>query len=313
MPRMLHWVFKVADRGQTIKFYRSVLGMRVLRHEEFEEGCDAQCNGPYDGKWSKSMVGYGPEDNHFVVELTYNYGVKHYDLGNDYNCIKVSSTAAFKNAMQFKDEFPVQSLSDAQLKVQAPGGYNFEITNADVAEGMDPVTGLVLNVTSLAKSLEYWNGLLGMSVVEKSDKEASLSYGEDQATLVLHQIAEPLNHASAYGRVAFACPAAELPEKQKKAEEAGHKVLTPLISLDTPGKATVQVVILADPDGYEICFVGDEAFRELSQVDPKADELLDKAMAADGSKEWYAKRQAYLAKLDAQAELKNKQSKHAAE
>ena len=28
----------------------------------------------------------------------------------------------------------------------------------------------------------------------------------------------------------------------------------------------VQVVILADPDGQEICFVGDEAFRELSQV-----------------------------------------------
>ena len=31
----------------------------------------------------------------------------------------------------------------------------------------------------------------------------------------------------------------------------------------------VQVVILADPDGYEICFVGDEAFRELSQTDPE--------------------------------------------
>ena len=29
-------------------------------------------------------------------------------------------------------------------------------------------------------------------------------------------------------------------------------------------------------DGHEICFVGDEAFRELSQVDPKADELLNK-------------------------------------
>lgn len=42
---MLHWVFKVADRNKTIHFYRNVLGMRVLRHEEFEEGCDAQCNG----------------------------------------------------------------------------------------------------------------------------------------------------------------------------------------------------------------------------------------------------------------------------
>ena len=39
---------------------------------------------PYDGKWSKSMVGYGPEDNHFVVELTYNYGIKEYKVGNDF-------------------------------------------------------------------------------------------------------------------------------------------------------------------------------------------------------------------------------------
>ena len=31
-------------------------------------------------------------------------------------------------------------------------------------------------------------------------------------------------------------------------------------------------------DGHEICFVGDEAFRELSQVDPEADQLIDKVM-----------------------------------
>ena len=65
-----------------------------------------------------------------------------------------------------------------------------------------------------------------------------------------------------------------------------------------------QVVILADPDGQEICFVGDEAFRELSQVlrkafirlihlaqvDPEADKLLDAALAGDKSNEWFAKK-----------------------
>jgi len=30
------------------------------------------------------MVGYGAEDDHFVVELTYNYGIKNYKLGNDF-------------------------------------------------------------------------------------------------------------------------------------------------------------------------------------------------------------------------------------
>ena len=73
-------------------------------------------------------------------------------------------------------------------------------------------------------------------------------------------------------------------------KETRGKILTPLLSLDTPGKATVQVVILGDPDGQEICFVGSEAFDELSQVDPKGDELLDAAMKEDKSKEWFQKK-----------------------
>lgn len=30
------------------------------------------------------MVGFGPEDDHFVAELTYNYGIGDYKLGNDF-------------------------------------------------------------------------------------------------------------------------------------------------------------------------------------------------------------------------------------
>lgn len=41
----------------------------------------------YDGKWSKIMVGFGLEDDYFVVELTYNYGIKIYQLGNDFQVI----------------------------------------------------------------------------------------------------------------------------------------------------------------------------------------------------------------------------------
>lgn len=31
----------------------------------------SRVTGPYDGKWSKTMIGYGPEDKQFVLELTY--------------------------------------------------------------------------------------------------------------------------------------------------------------------------------------------------------------------------------------------------
>ena len=33
------------------------------------------------------MVGYGKEDDHFVVELTYNYGIKKYLKGNDFQVL----------------------------------------------------------------------------------------------------------------------------------------------------------------------------------------------------------------------------------
>ena len=52
----LHWVFKVpSPRAETIRFYRDVLGMQILRHEEFEKGCEAACNGPYDGKYENPL------------------------------------------------------------------------------------------------------------------------------------------------------------------------------------------------------------------------------------------------------------------
>lgn len=64
-------------------------------------------------------------------------------------------------------------------------------------------------------------------------------------------------------------------------------ILIPFTALDTPGKATVEVVILADPNGHEICFVGDEAFRQLSKIDPNAELLLKEAIENDDSVEWF--------------------------
>ena len=46
------------------------------------------------------------------------------------------------------------------------------------------------------------------------------------------------------------------------------------------------MVILQDPDGHEICFVGEAGFRDLSRVDPAAPRLLEEAMAGDKSDAW---------------------------
>lgn len=43
------------------------------------------------------------------------------------------------------------------------------------------------------------------------------------------------------------CYISQLPEIEALIKKESQKILTPLVSLDTPGKATVEVVILADP------------------------------------------------------------------
>ncbi|XP_021346301.1 glyoxalase domain-containing protein 4-like isoform X1 [Mizuhopecten yessoensis] len=283
--RALHFVFKVGNRTETARFYRDVLGMKFLRHEEFEKGCEAACNGPYDGKWSKSMVGYGPEDNHFVVELTYNYGIGTYRLGTDFRGINIYSKEAFKKAVNCG----LAVIEDGGKRVvKSPDGYSFVLEDKE-CQG-DPVQSVCLGCSDLSKSVDFWSRLCGMKIYRQEDKSALLGFGDNQCKLELQDIGTSVDHATAFGRIAFSCPRTELPDIERKMKEAEQTILTPLISLDTPGKATVEVVILADPDGHEICFVGDEAFRELSQVDDKADGLLDQGIAADKSEEWFKKK-----------------------
>ncbi|XP_059829544.1 glyoxalase domain-containing protein 4 isoform X1 [Hypanus sabinus] len=287
LGRALHFVFKVGDRSRSIKFYRDVLGMQVLRHEEFEEGCKASCNGPYDGKWSKTMIGYGPEDTHFVSELTYNYGVDEYHLGNDFLGMTLQSSQAVSNAK--KEGWPLTEIRNGVFVTEAPGGYKFYLVDKDQPES-DPVQKVTLAVSDLQRAVKYWCDLLGMKLYERDDakKQVLLGYADDQCKLELQDIGSPVDHATAYGRIAFSCPREQLPGVETQVREEKQKILTALVSLETPGKPTVDVVILADPDGHEICFVGDAAFRDLSKVDPNAAKLLDDAIAADKSKEWFA-------------------------
>lgn len=282
--RALHFVFKIGDRRKTLQFYRDVLGMQVLRHEEFKAGCDAYCNGPYDGAWSKSMVGYGPEDNHFVIELTYNYGIGSYKHGNDFGGITIHSNAIISNATKL--DWPVKE-KEGKKYVEAPDGYKFYIENKEPLN--DPLKKVSLACSSLSKSVDYWHEKCGMKIYHQNNEQALLGFGDDQCKLELYEIGMKIEHETAFGRIAFACPEIELENIQKKMQDSSERIIMPLIALDTPGKATVRVVILADPDGHEICFVGDEAFKELSQVDTQADNLLNKAMDDDQSDKWFSR------------------------
>ena len=287
--RSLHYVLKIGDRHASMDFFQGKLGMTVLRHEEFEEGCDAACNGPYDGKWSKTMIGYGSEDDHFVLELTYNYSVKKYDLGNDLSSISISSSSLLKS---LKSKCLGKDLGNGSLLLESPDGYRFIVGEG----GGKELSEVAFNVTDLSRSLAFWCSFLGFKRIDDTNNpETSLirSSGTIPPTIIcLQQIPQGtgLERGTGYGRIAFACPGEQLLALQKDVLAAGYLVHTPYVSLDTPGKATVQVVILQDPDGLEICFVGEVGFKELSVVDPNATKLLNEAMEADKSAEWEERR-----------------------
>ena len=80
--RILHTMIRVGDLRRSIDFYTRALGMRLLRQQDFP-----------DGKFTLAFLGYGPEDTHPAIELTYNYDVASYELGTGYGHLAVGTTA----------------------------------------------------------------------------------------------------------------------------------------------------------------------------------------------------------------------------
>lgn len=290
--RSLHWVFKVGDLRQTLTFFKNVLGMHVLRHEEFSSGCEATCNGPYAGSWSKTMVGHGEESKNFVFELTYNYGVDSYKMGHDLRCITVACTRSSEDFVPFQishikkqaERFgfrvnePDQEIDDPNTicVIEDANGYFFKfVALADdgaLELKRDPVQCVSLWVTDLEKSKKFWCDTLGAQLFQenKQNKTALIGFGsEDYCQLELVQIRDPespVSHGQAFGRIAFSTRNG--PQKFYEAvrnAQLGDVINEPM-TLSTPGKADVHVTILSDPDGYEICFVGEEGFDDLSTL-----------------------------------------------
>ena len=72
MPQILHTMIRVGDLDRSIQFYTEVLGMTLLRQSTNDEY-----------KYTLAFVGYGDEsEGGAVIELTYNWGVESYEMGN---------------------------------------------------------------------------------------------------------------------------------------------------------------------------------------------------------------------------------------
>uniref|UniRef100_A0A7S2ELB3 VOC domain-containing protein n=1 Tax=Trieres chinensis TaxID=1514140 RepID=A0A7S2ELB3_TRICV len=268
--RTLHWVTKIGSLRSSLRFYELVFGFRVLRHEEFETGCEATCNGPYGGAWSKTMVGLGDEKDNFVFELTYNYGIDSYRSGNDVVHFALAMPEAVPRAVALGYEVKYERGCPI---VVGPDGYRYAIV--DPAAGRaERFWGVCLRSSDLDKTREYWCGVLGMTEFPTpagladlggGGRSLTVGWAPDQAHLRFVDPGDsvPVDHALASGRIANACRSVE-PFHNAAVSTGLGGVLNPPVTLPTPGKADVVVTILTDPDGYEICFVGDEGFYDLA-------------------------------------------------
>ena len=240
-------------------FYEEVFGMKVLRHEEFNQGCEATCNGPYARPWSKTMIGFASELDSFVFELTYNYGIHSYKVGSDVRHVEVVMDAKWSPPRNW----PVQTLDDCVV-ISGPDQVIYRVRRG---EGRPHIAQMSLNVSDVGRSKAFYVDTLGLVTKQPfSPHDGRITVvwrSGDETGLELVASGEKVLHEEAFGRIAFSCPNVA-PIAEKMAHFSGASLKHGPVRLETPGKATVEVVILEDEDGYEICFVEATGFDALS-------------------------------------------------
>ncbi|MCH98618.1 lactoylglutathione lyase-like protein, partial [Trifolium medium] len=98
--RMLHVVYRVGDLDKSLKFYTEGLGMKVLRKRDRTEE-----------RYMNAFLGYGPEDSHFSIELTYNYGIETYDIGTGFGHFGIAmDDVSFSNFYAYLSIFCVPTI-----------------------------------------------------------------------------------------------------------------------------------------------------------------------------------------------------------
>lgn len=117
-------MIRVGDLGRSIKFYTEVLGMRVLRRQDYPEG-----------KFTLAFVGFGEESEGAVIELTHNWDTPSYELGNGFGHIALAVDDAYATCDLIKkrggkvtrEAGPMKHGTTVIAFVEDPDGYKIEL------------------------------------------------------------------------------------------------------------------------------------------------------------------------------------------
>ena len=117
----LHTMLRVGDIDRSVHFYTELLGMREIRRRDVP-----------DGKYTLVFVGYGdgPE-----IELTYNYGTDHYEMGGAFGhlaigvpeIVSVCDKVRAGGGKVVREPGPVQFGTTVIAFVEDPDGYKIEL------------------------------------------------------------------------------------------------------------------------------------------------------------------------------------------
>ncbi len=122
--RILHTMLRVGDLEQSIDFYTNVMGMKLLRTSDNKEY-----------SYTLAFLGYDDESNSAVLELTYNWGVSEYELGDAFGhiAIEVDDVYAACDAIKAaggkisREPGPVKGGKTEIAFVKDPDGYALEL------------------------------------------------------------------------------------------------------------------------------------------------------------------------------------------
>ncbi|NVJ90301.1 MAG: lactoylglutathione lyase [Methylocystaceae bacterium] len=123
--RFLHTMIRVFDLDKSISFYTEILGMKVLRKNDFP-----------DGKFTLAFVGYGEEKDNTVIELTHNWDqAEPYDIGNGFGHLALGVPDIYKTcddlravgAKIVREPGPMKHGTTVIAFIEDPDGYKIEL------------------------------------------------------------------------------------------------------------------------------------------------------------------------------------------
>ena len=122
--RILHTMIRVNDLEESIRFYCETLGMKLLRKKDYPSG-----------RFTLAFVGYGPESEGAVIELTYNWDTHQYDLGKGFGHIALGVADIYKTCAELRSKGakivrepgPMKHGGSEIAFIEDPNGYKIEL------------------------------------------------------------------------------------------------------------------------------------------------------------------------------------------